>query len=58
VIVAAGGSSLPTRYRNWQQDIGYLAAQLPREHVDGLTGGTTRARWDAAAARLEANVPG
>lgn len=57
VIVATGGSSLTTRDRYWQQDVAYLAAQLPRVHVDGLTGGATRERWDAAAARLEANVP-
>jgi hypothetical protein len=57
VSAAAGGPALTTRDRYWQQDIAYLAAQLPRVHVDGLTGGTTHARWDDAAARLEANVP-
>jgi hypothetical protein len=57
VVVTDGGSSLTTRDRYWQQDIAYLAAQLPRVHILGLTGGTTRARWEDAAARLEANVP-
>jgi hypothetical protein len=57
VVAAAGGSSVTARDRYWQQDIAYLAAQLPRTHVDGLTGGTTRSQWDAAAARLEAQVP-
>jgi len=55
--VATGGSSLTTRDRYWQQDIAYLATRLPRVHVDGLTGGTTSARWNAAADRLKADVP-
>jgi hypothetical protein len=57
IVVAASGSSLTKRDRNWQEDIAYLATQLPRVHVDGLTGGTTWARWNAAADRLKANVP-
>jgi Peptidase family S41 len=55
-VLATGGASLTTRDRYWQQDIAYLATQLPRVHVDGLTGGTTRARWNAAADRLKATV--
>ena len=56
-LVAARGSSLTPRDRYWQQDIAYLAAELPKVHADQLTGGVTRSKWDTAAARLEAQVP-
>lgn len=47
---------VPVRVRSWQGDIAYLARELPRRHIHGLTG-TSRATWDPAAAQLEAEVP-
>lgn len=48
--------SLPTRDRQWQQDIAYVAANLPRDRYAGL-GSVSRQAWNAAASRLEAQVP-
>ena len=56
-VAAARGSSLTPRDRDWQEDIAYLTAELPKVHVDHLTGGVTRSQWMTAAARLEAQVP-
>ncbi len=64
LLVAAGlttgfavrGQSLTVRDKNWQQDISYLARELPRVHVDGLTS-TSASAWNAAATRLQAAVP-
>src|ERR1700761_5180107 len=56
-VADARGSSLTPRDREWQEDIAYLTAELPKVHVDQLTGGVTKSQWDAAAARLEAQVP-
>jgi hypothetical protein len=44
------------RVRSWRADIAYLARELPRKHINGLTG-ADQATWNAAAARLEAQVP-
>jgi len=56
VLPRPGPAPVPVRVRNWRADIAYLARELPREHIDGLTG-ASRATWDATAARLEAQVP-
>lgn len=56
VALAGTGTPLSARDRNWQQDVAYLARELPLVHVAGLTG-TSRPAWDAAAARLESAVP-
>ncbi len=60
LAVTAGACSapppLPARDRNWQQDIAYLARELPAVRKAGL-GPVTPAAWHAAAARLEARVP-
>jgi hypothetical protein len=55
-VLGACGPTIPVRDRNWQQDVAYLAQELPRAHVDGLTN-VTRAAWVAAAGRLERQVP-
>jgi hypothetical protein len=55
-LLAGCGTALSVRDRNWQQDVAYLARNLPIVHVMGLTG-TTRSAWDAAATRLESQVP-
>jgi hypothetical protein len=61
VSLTAGACSSPAplsvRDRHWQQDVAYLARELPAVHVNGL-GAVTRSAWDAAATRLEAQVPG
>jgi hypothetical protein len=58
--ITAGGCSGPAplsaRDRNWQQDIAYLARELPVVRTAGL-GAVSQAAWRAAAARLEAAVP-
>src|SRR5215470_14515311 len=57
VATLASCSSPPSaRDRHWEQDIAYLARELPRVHVDGV-GMAGRPAWYAAAARLEAQVP-
>lgn len=61
-LLAGGGSagSGPARDsprdQHWRQDIAYLARTLPRVHVHGVTGVSSRT-WSAAATRLEAQVP-
>ena len=55
-IVASRGSPLSRRDADWQQDVAYLARDLPLVHVNGLTG-TSGDAWDAAAFRLESEVP-
>lgn len=54
--LAGCGSPPPGRLGQWQQDIGYLATELPRVHVNGLTG-VSQPAWDAAVRRLEARLP-
>jgi hypothetical protein len=58
--VTAGACSGPAppsaRDRNWQQDIAYLARELPAVRAAGL-GAVSPTAWHAAAARLEAAVP-
>lgn len=44
------------RDSSWRQDIAYLASELPRLRVDG-TGQISSAAWEAAARKLEAQVP-
>ena len=56
VLSRPGPAPVPVRVRNWRADIAYLARELPRVHVNGLTG-ADRATWNAAATRLEAQVP-
>ena len=56
VLSRPSPSPVPTRVRSWQDDIAYLAQELPRKHIHGLTG-ASRATWDATAAQLEAEVP-
>jgi hypothetical protein len=55
-ILASRGAALSRRDIYWQHDVAYLARELPLVHVDGLTG-TSRSAWDAAASRLESEVP-
>jgi hypothetical protein len=58
--VTAGACSGPApasaRDRDWQQDIAYLARELPAVRAAGL-GTVSQAAWHAAAARLQAAVP-
>ena len=56
VLPRPGSAPVPVRVRNWRADIAYLARELPRQHIDGLTG-AGRPTWNAVAARLEAQVP-
>jgi hypothetical protein len=56
VTILSPGSAGSARDRRWQQDIAYLARELPKVHVNGL-GSAKKSAWDAAAARLEAQVP-
>ena len=56
VLSGPGPAPVPVRVRNWRADIAYLARELPRRHIDGLTG-ASRATWDATAAHLESEVP-
>jgi hypothetical protein len=63
---AAASGPLP-RDQRWQRDIAYLARNLPQDRAgDGIgtagiesigLGPVSRAAWDAAAARLEGQVP-
>ena len=55
-VLAGCGPGLSARDLNWQQDVAYLAREVPREHAGGLTG-VSRAAWMAAAGRLERRVP-
>lgn len=55
--LSAGGSAGESkRGKLWQRDIAYLARELPKVHVGGVTG-VTGQQWDAAAGRLESGVP-
>ena len=56
VAALTPGSAASARDRRWQQDIAYLARELPRVRIDGL-GSIRKAAWEAAAARLSARVP-
>src|SRR5215470_10607022 len=56
VLSRPGPQPVPVRVRSWRADIAYLARELPRRHINGLTG-ADQATWNAAAARLEAQVP-
>jgi hypothetical protein len=58
ITVLAIGGSRPALSRNqrWRDDIAYLASELPDEHVGGLLQ-VRRPTWNAAAARLAAEVP-
>ena len=48
--------SLSARDKQWQQDIAYVAAKLPLDRYAGL-GSVSPQAWNAAARRLEAQVP-
>lgn len=54
-LTASGPPALP-RDQRWRNDVAYLASELPRLHVGGLLR-VPRSAWDAAAARLEREVP-
>jgi hypothetical protein len=56
VAINTDGSPTSVRDRGWRSDIAYLATELPRVHVDGLVD-VSHSGWDAAAGRLEAQVP-
>jgi hypothetical protein len=56
VLPRPGPGPVPARVRSWRADIAYLARELPRRHINGLTGASL-ATWDATAAHLEAEVP-
>jgi hypothetical protein len=56
VTVLTTGAGVSARDRRWQQDIANLARELPKVHINGLAS-AKRPAWDAAAARLEAQVP-
>jgi hypothetical protein len=56
VTALTSGPGLSVRDRMWQRDIAYLAHELPLVHVDGL-GSARKPAWEAAASRLEAQVP-
>jgi hypothetical protein len=56
VTVLANGTELSVRDRMWQRDIAYLARELPRVRIHGLSSARKPA-WEAAASRLEAQVP-
>lgn len=53
---STGGQTALTRDQRWRQDVAYLAAKLPQVHVNGLLQ-VPATSWNAAAARLEAEVP-
>jgi hypothetical protein len=64
VGIAVGACSGPVprpvpsaRDERWQRDVAYLARELPAVRAAGLYGVSSSA-WNAAAARLEAAVPG
>jgi hypothetical protein len=58
VTVFAVGRARPvlSRDQRWRGDIAYLASELPQVHVGGLLQ-VPRSAWNAAAARLELEVP-
>jgi hypothetical protein len=53
---ASPPASASARVRGWQRDIAYLTTKLPTVRIDGL-GSARRSVWNAAAARLSAQVP-
>jgi hypothetical protein len=55
-VLAGRGPALSARDRNWQQDVTYLARELPPAHAGGLTS-VSRTAWLAAALRLQRQVP-
>jgi hypothetical protein len=55
-VAMRGDRPALSRDERWQQDIAYLASELPQVHVDGLLAVPPQA-WNASAARLEAEVP-
>lgn len=55
-VASSAAVPLSARDRNWQQDIAYLASELPVDRMGGL-GAISPQDWGAAATRLEAAVP-
>ncbi len=55
-VLAGRGPTLSARDRNWQQDVAFLARELPLVHAGGLTN-VSGGAWMAAAGRLERQVP-
>ena len=55
-LLAGCAPARSVRDRHWQQDIAFLAREVPRAHAGGLAG-VGRAAWMAAAHRLERRVP-
>jgi hypothetical protein len=55
-FAAASPPSASARDRGWQRDIAYLTRTLPEVRIDGL-GSARSSAWNAAAARLSAQVP-
>jgi Peptidase family S41 len=56
VLVIGGNRTALSRNQRWRDDTAYLASELPHGHVGGLLQ-VRRSAWNAAAARLEAEVP-
>src|SRR6185312_13744395 len=48
VLSPPGPPPFPVRVRRWRADLAYLARELPRVHIHGLTGASQQA-WNAAA---------
>jgi hypothetical protein len=55
-VFASSSSPPPTRDQRWRLDIAYVARELPLLRAGGL-GNVSPAAWNAAAAKLEAQVP-
>jgi hypothetical protein len=53
----SSSAQLSVRDRRWQQDVAYLARELPAVRAAGL-GPVSPSAWKAAARHLEAQVPG
>jgi hypothetical protein len=56
VLAMGGNRAALSRNQRWRDDAAYLASELPHGHVGGLLQ-VRRSAWNAAAARLEAEVP-
>ena len=56
VLAIGGNRAALSGNQQWRDDTAYLASELPHGHVGGLME-VRRSAWDAAAARLEAEVP-
>jgi hypothetical protein len=54
--VSPASARASARDRGWQRDIAYLTRTLPPVRIDGV-GSVRRSAWDAAGARLSAQVP-